>query len=266
MAEQRGWKDLLGRVGLVGKGVVATVVGLLAIRVARGEKGEAATNQGAVEWVAQQPFGKFLLLALTVALFALAAWRFLDAVMGDPVEGSEPKDRLRYAGLGVVYLSLAVTTLGITIANWTESDEGFGNRVSADESTQKAASTVFDWPLGRWLVAIGGVAVIGYAIYNAYQQVIKKTFTQRIDVDDRSWIVRFGQYGYLAQSLVYAAVGYFFVQAAITFDADTAKGPSGALLELADEGWGQLVLWLIAVGLFAYGVFCLAEARFRRLG
>ena len=29
---------------------------------------------------------------MTVALFALALWRLLCAAMGDPVEGSEPKD------------------------------------------------------------------------------------------------------------------------------------------------------------------------------
>ena len=72
-------------------------------------------------WLAQQPLGKFLLVALTVALFALALWRFLCAAMGDPAEGSEPKDRVKYAVLGVVYFLFAVATLGVTIANWTGS-------------------------------------------------------------------------------------------------------------------------------------------------
>ncbi len=79
---------------------MATIIGLLAIRIAMGEKDEAATSEGAVAWLADQPLGKFLLVALTVALFALALWRFLCAAMGDPVEGSEPKDRLKYAVLG----------------------------------------------------------------------------------------------------------------------------------------------------------------------
>ncbi|WP_331226421.1 DUF1206 domain-containing protein [Mycobacterium asiaticum] len=38
---------------------------------------------------------------------------------------------------------------------------------------------------------------------------------------------------------------------------------SGLLAELAGQGWGQVVLWLIAVGLFAYGLFSFAEARYR---
>jgi len=260
----RDWKDPIGRVGLVGQGVLATIIGLLAIRIAMGEKDDAATNEGAVAWLAQQPLGKFLLVALTVALFALALWRFLCALMGDPVEGSEPKDRIKYAVLGVVYLLLAIATLGVTIANWTGSGESAGSQESGDESSQKAASTLFDAPAGRWLVGILGVALIGYAGFNFYKQAVKKKFAERLGSSKGSWVERLGQVGYAAQSLVYAVVGYFFVQAAIAFKSSTAKGPSGALIELADTTAGKVLLWVIAIGLFAYGVFCIAEAKYRK--
>jgi Domain of Unknown Function (DUF1206) len=263
-SKARDWKDPIGRLGLVGQGVVATIIGLIAIRIAIGEKDEAATSEGAVAWLAHQPLGKFLLVALTVALFALALWRFLCALMGDPVEGSESKDRLKYAVLGVVYLLLAITTLGVTIANWTGSDDAAGSEESGDESSQQAASTLFEWPAGRWLVGILGVAVIGYAGYNFYKQVVRKQFAERLDAGEESWIVRLGLVGYTAQSLVYAVVGYFFVQAAIAFKSTTAKGPSGALIELADTTWGKVLLWIIAIGLLAYGVFCIAEAKYRK--
>src|SRR3954452_5909634 len=147
LSQAQGWKESVGRIGLVGQGVVATIVGLLAIRIALGEKDDAATSEGAVAWLAEQPLGKFLLVALTVALFALALWRFLCAAMGDPVEGSEPKDRLKYAVLGVVYLLCAITTLGITIANWTGTGDT-GSKQTGDEGSQKATSTLFDQPAG----------------------------------------------------------------------------------------------------------------------
>ena len=87
------------------------------------------------------------------------------------------------------------------------------------------------------MVGILGIAVIGYAIYNFYKQVIKRKFAERIE--DTAWVVRLGLIGYTAQSLVYAVIGYFFVQAAIAFKSKTAKGPSGALIELAEQGWGK---------------------------
>ena len=97
------WKETLGRVGLVGRGVLYGAIGLLAVQLALGNAADAS-QAGAIEWVGSQPLGKVLLVALTISLFALAAWRFLDAVLGDPVEGSEPKDRARYAVGGAIYL------------------------------------------------------------------------------------------------------------------------------------------------------------------
>ena len=80
------WKETLGRVGLVGKGVLYTVIGLLAVQLALGDASSDQGTTGAIQWIAEQPFGRFLLVALTVALFALAGWRLLDAMVGDPVD------------------------------------------------------------------------------------------------------------------------------------------------------------------------------------
>jgi Domain of Unknown Function (DUF1206) len=263
-ARTHDWKEPIGRLGLVAQGVVAAIVGFLAIRTAMGEKDEAATSQGAVAWVAQQPFGKFLLVALTIGLFALAVWRLLCVLMGDPVEGSAPKDRVKYAVLGVIYTALAITTLVITVDNWTGSGDAAGDTQSGDEGSQKAASTLFDWPAGRWLVGILGAAVIGYAAYSFHKQVIKKEFAERLDTRGSSWVVRLGLIGYTAKSLVLGVIGYFFIQAAIAFESRTAKGPSGALIELSNEDWGKALLWVIAVGLLAFGIYCIAEANYRK--
>jgi hypothetical protein len=68
----------------------------------------------------------------------------------------------------------------------------------------------------------------GYAGYNFYKQVIKKKFAERLDADDTSWVVRLGLIGYTAQSLVYAVIGYFFVQAAIAFGQGPLRRPDRA--------------------------------------
>ena len=39
VSKARDWKEPIGRLGLVGQGVVATIVGLLAIRIAIGRQG-----------------------------------------------------------------------------------------------------------------------------------------------------------------------------------------------------------------------------------
>jgi hypothetical protein len=254
------WKETLGRVGLVGKGVLYSSIGLLAIQLALGSTGgPEADQQGAIEWVAQQPFGRFLLVLLTISLFALAAWRLLDAAVGDPVEGGEASDRAKFAVKGLVYLSLAIGAVSTTIDTW----EGTASS-SGGDSTQETTAAVLGWPGGRWIVAIAGLALIAYAIHTFKAHVIDERFLRRLDVGGDSWIDTAGRWGYAARSVVYVVIGWFLFQSGITYQAGESKGISAALHAIAGEGWGRVVLWGVAVGLLAFGVFTLAEARHRR--
>jgi hypothetical protein len=254
-------KDTLGRIGLVGRGVLYAVVGLLALQLAFGSPDEAASSEGALAWIGEQPFGQFLLVAMTLSLFALAAWRFLDAVVGDPVDGDEPKDRVKFAGSGVLYLSLAVASASLTVANWSGgSGSGAGGSEGGTERTLTA--TVLDWPMGPWLVGAIGLGVIGYAGYQFWHHAIEAAFTKRLRTD-RAVVVRFGRVGYGARSVVWAVVGWLVVRAAMDYDPDQVGGVSTALQELADSTGGPWVLAAVALGLFSFGAFCIAEARYR---
>jgi hypothetical protein len=254
-------KDTLGRVGLAGKGVLYGVIGLLALQLAIGSPDEEASPQGALQWIGDQPLGKFLLVALTASLFALAAWRLLDAWRGDPVEGNETKDRARFAVQGVVYLGLAVGALSATIANWGGSSGGAGGE--SGSSQQQATGVILDWPGGRWLVAAAGVALIAYALYVAKHHAVDAAFMERLSTTSDT-VERFGRAGYAARSVVWAVVGVLLIQAAASYDPGQAGGLSTALRELASSGWGRWLLVGVAAGLFSFGAFCIAEARYRR--
>jgi hypothetical protein len=261
--EGREAKDTLGRVGLVGKGVVYGVVGLLALQLALGDPAADTSTGGAIEWVAQQPFGRFLLVALTLALFALGLWQLLNAAVGDPAEGDESGlDRLKSAGKGVFYLALAVAALSATVANWSGSGDGGAGGGGGEE--QQAAGVLLGWPAGRWLVVAIGLAVIGYAVYAFKEHAVDQAFCDRLEVGERHWVAPFGRAGYGARSVVYVLIGLFFVEAGLTHDPEQAEGMSAALADLAAGGWTRILLWVVAFGFLAYGAFSMAEARFRR--
>lgn len=260
-ADGSDWKDTLGRVGLVGRGVVYAVVGLLALQLALGRPDQQASTNGAFAWIATRPFGKFLLIALTLSLFALAAWRFLDAAVGDPVDGDEPTDRLRFLAKGAVYLALAIGALSVTIANWGGSSDGSGG--GDGESQRKATAVVLDWPMGQWIVAGVGLGVIGYSLFMCKHHVVDASFMRRLSIDSAG-IRRFGRLGYAARSVVWALVGVLLIRSAVTYDPKQAGGLSAALQELAGSGPGAVLLVAVALGLFAFGAFCVAEARYRR--
>ena len=58
--------------------------------------------------------------------------------------------------------------------------------------------------------------------------------------------------------------GIFFIVAAVQYDPNESRGSSGSLQELAQHSWGRIILWATALGLFCFGLFCLAESRYRR--
>ena len=76
----------------------------------------------------------------------------------------------------------------------------------------------------------------------------------------RSAVEKAGRAGYASRAIV----GPFFIIAAIQHDPQEAIGLSGALAALAGRTWGQAVLWFVAIGLFLFGCFSFAEAKYRR--
>lgn len=269
VAEHGDWRSTLARFGLTAKGILYVAIGVLAINVATGDAASsAASKRGAIELVASQPFGQWLLGILTFGLFALAIWQFILAAQGDPVEGDEAKDRAKFAGKGVVYLGTAISALSILLAQWGVSS-GSGGGTGDGQTQQQATAVVLGWPGGPWIVGIAGLAVIAAGLYQMREHTWHKKFMQRLNRIEmspsvRRGVERAGQSGYAARGIVLAIVGIFLVVAAIQHDPNEAVGLSGALQALAARGWGQLVLWVVALGLFFYGCFCFAEAKYRR--
>ena len=65
--------------------------------------------------------------------------------------------------------------------------------------------------------------------------------------------------------VVFGLIGLFLVKAAWEFDSKEARGLDGALLELAQQPYGGLLLGAVAVGLLAYAFYCFVQARYRRI-
>ena len=69
----------------------------------------------------------------------------------------------------------------------------------------------------------------------------------------------------MARAVVFAVISWFFFKAAIEYDPQQADGLDGALRKIAAQPYGTWLLAIVAVGLFAYGVFCLIQARYREV-
>ncbi len=260
------WTTVLARCGYVAKGVVYIVIGALAFRAALGAGGAITDPKGAILTIYQQPYGAFLLGVATVGLFGFALWSFIQAWLDTEGKGNKAGGvaaRLGYAAVGVSYLILAYTSLRLVL--------GAGSTgKSSDANAQDWTARLLGLPFGAALVVVVGLIILATALYLFYKAYSAR-FRRRLNLAGLSRgaqdaVVIFGRCGYAAQGVVFTVIGIFLIIAALRHNAHEARGLGGALRELAQQPYGPALLGISAAGLFIYGVYSLAEARYRMVG
>jgi Domain of Unknown Function (DUF1206) len=262
-AENSTWVRAAARIGLVAKAVSYGIVGVLAIKLALGDGGKATSRSGALKTLAGSTFGKALLIGLAIGFAAYALWRLVQAVFEAAEDDGAKKwaKRAGYVGRAAIYGGLTYTTVKII--------SGSGGGGSQNEKAQKATAHVLSWPGGTWIVGIAGAIIVGVGLYNGYRGVARK-FRKKWDEGrmshvERTWGTRAGVVGLLARLVVFGLIGVFVIKAAIDYNPNDAIGLDGALQKLAGQTYGEWLLGLTAAGLFAYGVYCLVDARYRKV-
>ncbi len=251
----------LARIGLIAYGVVHLLLAWLALQLAwGGGSGESADQAGALATLAEQPLGRPLLWLLAVGLVALAAWQAAEVLRWRSrlsSSGDARKKALEKTGKAVAKAVLYAALAVLAVRTATGSGGGGG---------QQQAAGVFGWPAGRWLVALVGLVVIGVGVYLVHKGVSKR-FLEEVDLGQappqtRRLVTRLGQAGFPAKGVALGVVGALLVYAAVTFDPAQATGLDGALRTILGAPFGKVLLTLVAIGIAAFGAYCLVRARY----
>jgi len=257
---QSGSFEWLARAGFVARGLIYGIIGILAIKLAVGAGGKTTNQQGALETVARQPFGKVLLIVVAIGLGGYALWRLLRALLGHGPEDSDTTfERVAAFASGIVYAGLCAVAVEILL----------GSGTSSSGNAQKTAAGVFGWPAGTWLVGIAGAVLIGVGLFQGYRGIskdfLKDSKTEEMSPRVRTWIEWIGTFGHVARMVVFGLVGVFLIKAAIDYSPNQPVGLDGALAKLANASYGPFLLGIVAAGLIAFGIYSLCDARYRRL-
>src|SRR3954466_11190046 len=81
-AQHGDWLDHGIRFGMVAYGVVHLIVAWLAVELALGDHGKTASQKGAMQTLARQPFGTLVLWLVAVGMFLLVLWRVVEVFGG----------------------------------------------------------------------------------------------------------------------------------------------------------------------------------------
>lgn len=251
--------EWLARAGLVARGVIYAIIGVLAIQVAMGEGGKTTNQQGALQEIAKQPLGKVLLVLMIVGLAGYATWRIVRAAIGHGPEATDDtKERIAGFASGIAYAMLCVTAVSILIGSG-------GSSGSPDKTT----GGVLGWPGGQLLVGLAGLIIIGVGLEQGYKGITKKFLeqskTEEMSERTERAFTALGVFGHLARMVVFALIGYFLLKAAIDFNPDEAVSLDGALSAVAKASYGPVLLGIVAAGLIGFAAYSVADARYRKV-
>jgi hypothetical protein len=258
-AEQSDTLDHLVRAGLVAYGVVHLLIGWLAIQLAFGDHSKKASTKGAMQELAQGPFGKVLVWAVAIGMFLLVLWRVIEAAVGhrDAEEGAKRiRKRATSALKAVLYAAIGFSALKVA----TGSGGGGGS------ASKGMTAKLMGLPGGQFLVILVGLAIIGYGGAVAWRGW-KEKFAEHLDTEGKMGMsgaafLTFGQVGYIAKGISLAIVGGLFGYAGITHRSQESGGLDQALQKVLEQPFGQILLVAMALGIICYGLFCFARARY----
>jgi hypothetical protein len=122
---------------------------------------------------------------------------------------------------------------------------------------------------GQWLVALAGLVCVGMGVY-FFIRGIRRPFDDQLDGGgvgplDHRHLVILGRVGWIGRATMMALIGFFLVRAAWQSDAQEASGLDGALRQSTSSTIGTVLVFVVAIGLIVYGVYCVISAPRRRL-
>ena len=254
--------EVVGRAGWVAKGLVYVLIGVLFLQIALGSSSDDEANQaGAVEAIADQPFGRALLIAVGFGLLLYTIWRLFTVILPGDWTGKALLERIGYLVSAAIYGSLLFTIVGVVRNSNTSSDE------REDRMIEELVKNILTVNAGRTMVIVAGLVVIGIGVVFAHKGWTR-SFRDQISGDDgieETAIDRLGTIGWIARGVSMAIIGIFLVRAAWTFDADEAAGLDDSIRQLAQNPVGAALSAAVGVGFIAYGLFAAMSSRHRDL-
>lgn len=258
----------LARIGYLAKGVVYSTVGILAASAVFGWFGisNVRGTRGAIEAIASQPFGNFLLIALVAGLAGYVIWRFTQGIADTEDKGSDASGWMQRIGFmisGVMYTALA--WYAVSLSGW------FSSSASGSGSSQKTEVLRQVMSTEGGILAVGafGVGFVIVGLYQGYRAVTKKFKdnwrTAELSSSEEKFATRLAQVGIGVRAVTFVIIGGLVTKAAMDANPAEPTGLGEALRTIGEQPFGQTLLAASAIGLVCYGIYCFVNSRYRAM-
>ncbi len=255
--------DQLTRLGYAVKGFLYVGIGLISIAGALGKSNTPADQLGAIAEFSKLKYAEPVLWIILIGLVSYSLWGLIRAVLDPFHKGSDMEGLLTRGG----YLVSAATYASFVVPTYqflSGVRQGTGSN-----TTVELVSKIMNMPLGRWIVAAVGLSAIAAGIYQIVSG-INMDFDQRfkpyaLSADQLRIAKQVGRFGTIARGVVFALAGFFLALAGFRASPGSARGFDGALDYLATQPYGIYLLFIVALGLIAFGIYSLMSAAWFKL-
>lgn len=255
------WIRITGHAGIAAMAIVYLVIGFFTTKYAFNAGGQITDAKGALSEIGSATYGQILLSIVAIGLILYAVFRMIGAWKDIDNYGGGAKGiaaRVGFASGGLIYGILGASVFGILV----------GSGGGGGSSKESMIAKLMAQPAGQWLVGIVGAVIFGYGFYQIYKAV-KKTFFQKFRTSQMSHKAiklasTLGTTGLAARAVVLGIIGYFIVRAAMTHDPSKTGGLKEALAWLGTQDYGPILLAVVAIGLFLFGLYAMILARYRQ--
>ena len=265
---KKPWIKNVARVGLIAKGFVYVLLGVLAFMAAfeiGGHSGSKTTKSGVFDFIKDWPAGNWLLSFLAVGLICYSVWRAIQGFITIKQDETKKKDErlekmkgFRYLFSSMTYLFIAFTAIKIVLE---------GSKKNGDKN-QDMAAQLMDMSFGQWLLGILALIMFGNGIYQAWYGLSEKYKKHVEKLKYRSGInsllLHAGKVGYLSRAAVWFMISYLLMRAAIHAKSSEAGDTGKAFQFIENSPFGSYLLGAIGFGLVLYGGFNFIRARYEK--
>lgn len=259
------WVERFARIGYFAIGMVYLIAGGLTAAAALGGGSGTTDRRDALRFIIDKPFGKVVLALMAAGLLGYAVWRITSGFVDSDRRGTDAMGLAKRAAAvisGLVYAALMIQIVRLLMSGSTGSG-------SDEAEAAQSTSRVMELPFGRALVALAGVVLVAVGLYQI-GLAWKAKLSKRLDLSPlapgaRTVVISISRFGIAARGIVFAIVGISLVRAAVRYEPGAAHGMTGALMELTQQPFGQLLLAVVAIGLAAFGVFAIVNGLYRKI-
>ena len=243
------------RFGMFSKGVVYFLIGALTALTAFNLGGEKADKDSVLQFLARQPFGKILLVALSIGLFGYVFFRLYQAFYEENRGWTSLKGfftRTAYIVSALFYGLLGVASLRLFWKGYLGSKNE--NILQSLLSKEYGMYILILIALG---VLVKGVVLFYQAFSKKYVEDIKK---HELGSGTQKLLVNVGFLGYVSRGIISVVFCYLLLRTSFG-DHDIASDKT-AVFEFLQNTFGGVLMGLVALGLLVYGVFMFLQAKY----